>query len=235
MNEASKQALTVGREYYEKGDWEHAEERLRVVLETEDRFADVHNMLGVIAHSRGNFVAAERHLEAALAINPAYTEAALNLAVTYNDRGKYEEAKEVYAKLQAVPRTGAAATGLDSFARGHIANMHAALGNVYADAGLVAEAVEQYEQAVALCPSFADLRTRLGALLRSAQAFERAQEHYEAALASQPDYLPAMIQLGVTLMEIGDAKGAEKQWNAALKIAPSNAQAKMYLRVLRER
>jgi tetratricopeptide (TPR) repeat protein len=234
MDDATKQALSVGREYYEKGDWEHAEERLRVVLETEDRFADVHNMLGVIAHSRGNFVAAERHLEAAIAINPAYTEAALNLAVTYNDRGKYEQAKEVYAKLQAVPRT-AAATGLDSFARGHIANMHAALGNVYAESGLVAEAIEQYEQAVALCPSFADLRTRLGALLRSAQDFERAQENYEAALASQPDYLPAMIQLGVTLMEIGDAKGAEKQWNAAIKTAPNNAQAKMYLRVLRER
>ena len=32
----------------------------------------------VIAHSRGNFLVAERHFERALEINPSYTEAALN-------------------------------------------------------------------------------------------------------------------------------------------------------------
>ena len=32
-----------------------------------------------------------------------YTEAALNLAVTYNDRGKYEKAREVYARIQGAP------------------------------------------------------------------------------------------------------------------------------------
>src|SRR5579863_3390194 len=137
---------------------------LREVLAETDRYADVHDMLGVVAHSRGNFIAAERHFERALAINPTYTEAALNLAVTYNDRGKYEAAREVYARIKGRP--SGAVTGLDPFARGKLANMHADLAQAYADAGLPREAIGEYEKAVALCPEFADLRTKLGTLLR---------------------------------------------------------------------
>ena len=95
VNERIKQLLLLGREHYAKRELDKAEQMLRQVLDEEDRYADVHDMLGVIAHSRGNFIQAERHFERALQINPAYTEAAINLAVTYNDRGKYEKAREV--------------------------------------------------------------------------------------------------------------------------------------------
>ena len=56
MNERVKQLLVLGREHYAKREFEKAEQMLRMVLEEEDRYADVHDMLGVIAHSRGNFV-----------------------------------------------------------------------------------------------------------------------------------------------------------------------------------
>src|SRR5580693_9995106 len=115
MDERLKQLRLLGREHYAKREFDKAEPMLREVLESSDRFADVHDMLGVIAHFRGNFIAAERHFERALAINPAYTEAALNLAVTLNDRGKYEAAREVYSRIR-----GAADNSheLDPFARG---------------------------------------------------------------------------------------------------------------------
>jgi tetratricopeptide (TPR) repeat protein len=232
MDDSTKQNLALAREYYAKGDWENADPALRKVLEREDRFADVHNMLGVIAHSRGNYIAAEHHLEAALALNPAYTEAALNLSVTYNDRGKYDKARELYTRLQSVPRGSGGGQGIDPFARGRLANMHAELGEAYADSGLIEEAIEQYEQAVSLCPSFADLRTRLGSLLRDVHEYERAKTHYEAALASRPGFTPALIQLGITMMALGDAKAAESAWQEALTLDSSLAQAKMYLRVL---
>ena len=63
MNERVKQLLVLGREHYSKREFEKAEQMLRMVLEEEDRYADVHDMLGVIAHSRGNFLVAERHFE----------------------------------------------------------------------------------------------------------------------------------------------------------------------------
>src|SRR5258708_13041569 len=103
MDEHTKQLLLLGREHYERREIEKAEPMLRQVLEKEDRLADVHDMLGVICHTRGNFAQAERHFERALSINPAYTEAALNLAVTYNDPGKYEAAPQASPPLTAPP------------------------------------------------------------------------------------------------------------------------------------
>jgi tetratricopeptide (TPR) repeat protein len=230
MDERTKQLLVLGREHYAKREFDKAEPLLREVLEHEDRFADTHDMLGVIAHSRGNFIAAEKHFERALAINPAYTEAALNLAVTYNDRGKYEKAREVYARIQGTP--SGTKSGLDPFARGKIANMHADVGQAYADAGLPIEAITELEKAIDLCPHFADLRTKLGALLRDVNEPGRAKEQYEAAIATRPTFVPARIQLGVTLLAMGDAEGAAEQWNKVIELDPENSRAKMYLRML---
>ncbi len=230
MNERVKQLLVLGREHYAKREFEKAEQMLRTVLEAEDRYADVHDMLGVIAHSRGNFLVAERHFERALEINPAYTEAALNLAVTYNDRGKYEKAREVYSRI----KVGAAGTtaGLDPFARGKLANMHADLAQAYHDAGLVREAVREYEKAVGLCPHFADLQTKLGTLLRELNDLAGARRAYEAAIQAKPNYVPARLQLGVTLLSLGEPDGAEEHWKHVIALEPESSQAKMYLRML---
>lgn len=230
MNERVKQLLVLGREHYAKREFEKAEQMLRMVLEEEDRYADVHDMLGVIAHSRGNFLVAERHFERALELNPAYTEAALNLAVTYNDRGKYEKAREVYSRIKVGPV--GTAQGLDPFARGKLANMHADIAQAYADAGLPREAIREYEKATSLCPQFADLQVKLGTLLREVNDLPAARGHYEAALQAKPNYVPARLQLGVTLLALGEPTAAEEHWRHVISIEPENSQAKMYLRML---
>ncbi len=230
MDEHTKQGLLIGREHYQKREFDKAEPVLRQVLEKHERLADVHDMLGVICHSRGNFAQAEHHFERALSINPAYTEAALNLAVTYNDRGKYDAARQVYARIKGAP--SGTLQALDPFARGKIANMHAEVGQAYADAGLVREAIAEYEKAVALCPQFADLRTRLGTLLRETNDLPSARRQYEAAVAARPGYVPARIQLGVTLLSLGEAEAAAEQWQKALDLEPDNVRARMYLRVM---
>jgi tetratricopeptide (TPR) repeat protein len=230
MDEQTKQWLLLGREYYQKREFDRAEPLLRQVLEKSDRLADVHDMLGVICHARGNFPQAEHHFERALAINPSYTEAALNLAVTNNDRGKYEAARQIYARVRGMAVDGA--TTLDPFARGKIANMHAEVAQAYADAGLVHDAITEYERAVRLCPQFADLRTRLGTLLRQAGDLSRAREQYEAAIKARPSYVPARVQFGVTLLALGESDAAADQWRAVLELDAENVPARMYLRIL---
>jgi tetratricopeptide (TPR) repeat protein len=163
-------------------------------------------------------------------LNEHYTEALLNLSVTYNDLGKYEAARQVYARIKRSDD----GSPLDPFARGKIANMHADVAQAYADAGCPQDAIVELKKAVGLCPTFADLHTRLGSLYRDVGNLAAAREHYQAACASNPRYPAARVLLGVTLLTLGQPEEAAAEWREARAIDPDNKNAKMYLRMVDE-
>jgi tetratricopeptide (TPR) repeat protein len=231
MDDHLKQLLLLGREHYQQREFEKAEYVLRQVVGETDRFADVFDMLGVIAHGRGDFLAAERHFEKAVSLNPNYTEAQLNLMVTYNDLGKYDRAREVYSQIRHRGQPGAALT--DPFAKGKIANMHAEVGQAYLDAGMISEAIHEFERAIALCPEFADLRTRLAGLYRDSGNVELAKDQLCLALEHNARYAPARVMLGVLLLSAGDHDAAIREFESALAVDAENRSAQMYLRVSR--
>ncbi len=229
MDDHLKQLLLLGREHYEKREFEKADYLLKQLVQHTDRFADVFDMLGVIAHSQGDFVGAERHFEKAVSLNPNYTEAQLNLMVTYNDLGKYDSAREVYAQIR-----GRAAGGdgpADPFVMGKIANMHAEVSQAYQDAGMAAEAVVELERAVALCPTFADLRTRLATLYRDTGHLDRAREQLEIVKQHNPTYIQARVLLGVALLSAGEHEAAVGELRAVLERDPEHKSAQMYLKI----
>jgi tetratricopeptide (TPR) repeat protein len=228
MDDHTKQLLLLGREHYEKREFEKAEYLLKQVVDKTDRFADVFDMLGVIAHSKGDFTKAQQHFEKAIQLNPNYTEAQLNLMVTYNDLGKYEAAREIYSNIRS---RDAGDRRADPFAKGKIANMHAEISQAYQDAGMTIQAIEELEKAVGLCPGFADLRTRLGILLRDTGDAVRAREEFEAAKKANPKYLQARLALGVLLLSAGNRDEAKAEFNAVLEHDPDNKSAQMYLRI----
>lgn len=233
MDDRLRELLVRGREHYERHEYDRAEELFRELLSAAHahRFADVHNMLGVILHERGNFNGAAEQFEIAVLINPRYTDAIMSLAVTYNDQGRYEDAKQLYVRLRALQGKDG---GLDPFVRGKIANLHAGVAQAYADAGCRAEAIIELRKAVELCPAFADLQTKLGTLYRDGGELKLALEHYSFACAANPAYVPARVLLGVTLLAMGSANEAVAEWNQALAIDPHNKHAQMYLRMVEQ-
>ncbi len=230
MDERTKQLLSLGREHYDKREFDKAEHYLRQVLERDDaRFADVYNMMGVIHHDRGRFEEAQGCFEEALAINPNYTEAALNLAVTYNDLGRYDEAKKIYKA--ALSRGEEAPGQLDPFVKGKIANLHAEVAQAYVDAGMLPEAMHELRKAILLCPTFSDLRLRLANLYRQQGDLDAARFELEEAVDARPGFVPAHVALGVVLLALGDKDRALERWRAALEIDPENKAAAMYVRM----
>lgn len=230
MDDRTKQILALGREHYDKREFDKAEHYLRQVLERPEKYADVLNMIGVIHHDRGRFAEAQASFEEALAINPNYTEAALNLAVTYNDLGRYEDAKRVY---QAALHRGSDADGkLDPFVKGKIANLHAEVAQAYVDAQMPQDAMLELRKAVLLCPTFADLRLKLANLYRQAGDLDAARFELEEAVRVRPRFVPAHIALGVTLLAKGDPPAALVAWRKALEIDAENKAAQMYIRMV---
>jgi tetratricopeptide (TPR) repeat protein len=231
MDDALKQHLVLAREQYEKREYDLAERNLLEVLKLTDAYADVHNMLGVIHHDRGDFQEARKHFENAMRINPNYTEAALNLAVTYNDLGLYGDARKIYDGMLS-RGAGGGPRSIDPFARGKLANLHADVGQAYLDFGMLPEAAAEYRKALWLCPQFADLRTKLGSILRDMGQLDAAVREYEDALGYNPRYVPARVLLGVTLFSLQRRTEAEQQWKTALADDPENKSAQMYLRMV---
>ena len=219
-----------GRAHYAAGEYAEAVACLTEVLRGKAAYADVYDMLGVIYHHEGRLAEAEEMFRTALRLNPAYTEAALNLVVTCNDLGKYGEAKTIYeqamAAVQRAPRE------IDPFVKGKIANMHAEIGATYRAVGAFDEAVREYERALALCPTFADLRTELGKTLREMGELSTSIRELELVRAEQPRYAPGGVHLGLSYHAAGRHEDAAAQWRAVLEADPTNASARMYLTML---
>jgi len=228
MDDRVRQLLLLGREHYHRGDYDKAKELLGQVLEKSDRHADVHHMLGIIAHGAGALAQAQTHFEKAVLLNPNYTEAQLNLIVTYNDLGKYDEARKLYAQVRA--RTGA--SQVDPFVMGRLANMHAELSQAYADVGMVAEAIRELEKAVALCPHFADLQTHLGVMYRDTGDQLRASQCFQAAKQANPQYVPGLLALGTLLLSAGESEAARREFQAVVEVESENRLAQTYLKLI---
>ncbi len=230
MDKDIVQKLKKGREHYEAREYDKAEAYLVKVVDRGVRFADVMNMLGVIYHGQGRLALAESYFEQAMTINPNYIEAALNLAVTYNDLGQYRKARSLYRHISNI--RDAKPDKIEPFARGKLANMHANLAEAYAEVGDLSHAASQYREALELCPDFVDIRTKLGRTLRDAGRVEEACDELEKAKIAKPLYLPARFSLGITYLALGNRDLAKREWEAVLEADPSNTTAQMYLRMV---
>jgi tetratricopeptide (TPR) repeat protein len=232
VDDKLREALDVGRDLYGKREYARAEAYLVQLAQAKVPFADVYNMLGVIYHDASQFSKAQGCFEEALRINPAYTEASLNLAVTYNDMGRYAEAKDLY--LGALTSSTRPGGKLDSFTMGKLANMYADIAAVYVAAGAFDEAIAEFRRALGLRPTFIDIRTRLAQALRDAGRAEDALRELRAVLAQNPDYLPARVHYGLALFSTGDAAGAVRELEGLVEAHPDEKRARLYLDMIRD-
>ncbi len=230
MEETIGSLIGQGRKAYKAGDFVKAERLLAQAIEQgAQKYADVYHALGVIYHTWGQFGRARVALETALEINPCYVEAQLNLFIIYNDLGRYEDAARLME--QNAP---SAQTRVNNLTRGKIANLHAQVGDAYRSVGMSKEAAVEYQRALELCPSFADIRMRLVHALEDHGALDDALEQIRLVLLEQKNLLSAHIHLGLLLYRKGSRPAALEAFRAALEHHPGNERALAYIRMLEQ-
>jgi tetratricopeptide (TPR) repeat protein len=234
MDDRTVRLLQRGREDFRAGKYDKAEKALSPLARDRIPFADVYSMLGSICYQKGRLLDALALFDEALRLNPGYTEAALNLALTYNDLGKYDESKRVYQRMIA-SRKDSGGDNVDPFVKGKIANMHADVALAYEQAGLHEEAAQEYRRALGLCPQYVDLRTRLGSALRAAGNLAAAEREFAKAKKEHPNLVGPRLQLGMTFYAAGRRSDAAREWREVLAMEPANKFAKLYLRLISER
>jgi tetratricopeptide (TPR) repeat protein len=230
LSPAERRLYRLGVKSFERGDDEAALAQLSELALTRDGFADVHYMLGVLHERRDDVAGASRCLTRALRINPHYAEALLALAAVYERQGDFDRSREITERARS---TAPALEGrVDATTRGKLANLQAALGDAYREAGELGEAIAAYRKALDRCPTFHDIRLRLASALREAGLPQQARTELERLLRASPGLLDAAVQLGVVDYSLGRSEQAITRWREVLAADPARRDAAMYLRLL---
>ena len=161
--------------------------------------------IGDVFLENREFDEAAKHLRAALAIQPEYASALLNLAAVAQTQGDLAEAERLLRRSLELQDDAAA---------------HANLGNLLARQRRTAEALPQFEAAAKLDPGDASARHNFGAALLAAGRLAEAESAFRAALAIDPRHIRADFSLGQIHARRGEWREAEARWRALLSRQP---------------
>ncbi len=227
MNVSVRELIGSARERFASRDYYGALLCLEDLDGSARAYADVHHLRGLCLTMLERSDEALGEFARAIALNPRYVEAHLHRGLVLNQLGRNAEAAEAFEA--AVAAEGPAVAGLSGPVAARLANEHARLGEMYAEAGAVAEAIGQLRRAVELGPAFHDLRMRLARLLLEGGNPLQAREELAAILASRPDWIEARVQYGLARYLAGDVSGARDTWQQCLSERPDLERVNAYL------
>jgi tetratricopeptide (TPR) repeat protein len=182
----------------------------------------------------GNFVRAQEVIADSLEIDAEYDETWLLLGELHNRQGNLAEAAEAYERAVEVNPRQANVWSLLGEIYVHLnrpadaARAWVGLGDMYVARESFPEAIEAYNQAMTLDPSFPDAWAGLGDAYGRMSLFQEAADAYEQALALAPQAADAW-EVHRALAEVYDRMGqsspAVLHAQEALRLAPEEEQA----------
>ena len=219
--------LARARERFTLQDYYGALHLVDELIESGHSYADAHQLRGLALALLGYGERALAAFDAALAINPRYTDALIHRGIVLSDLGRTDEAAQSLARA-AAERNGRIGN-LTAPVAGRLANLHAELGEAYADAGLLEDAIREYRRALELGPTYHDLRLRLARHMLAAGHYLDARDELERVTAARPQFEDAGATLGLARYLSGDADGAREVWRACRARRPDDARLGAYL------
>jgi tetratricopeptide (TPR) repeat protein len=180
------------------GRLEEAATHFKRSLEIEPR-AEIYSDLGFTMARLGKSEEARADYEKALELDPKCGSAHFNLAVTFVQGGKFQEAESHYRQaLRGRPT----------------AETHNGLGYVLARQGRTDEAVAEFRKAIDVDPKFTPACNNLAEALVQQGKLEEAEQYYKRSLAEKPS-AAVHNALGVVLRQLGKTDEAAAQFAKA--------------------
>jgi tetratricopeptide (TPR) repeat protein len=217
---SARQLKDMGEKYMAAGDTGNA---LKYLTEAEQKRPDdpmIKFDLGLAYNQRGLQDQAILHLQQALKLKPAYPEALNALGAVYADRGQIELAQEAFQKALNDPF--------------YQTPQYAAfnLGKLYENKGDQERALNMYQQAVHLDPSYGLAWYRMGTILEALRRGDEARNAYGKAVSTAPDLAEAHLRYGVMSYQTGNMEAALLSLTRVVKLVPNTAmadEARVYL------
>jgi len=198
----------------------------------------VFSLLGNIYHRQGEFSRAIKNYKTALDINSKDVETAVNLALIYNDLGKYEQGAELYSQAISVMKemeTSKHSADSNENANSMFAAQHANLGELYLRYNRAEEALRELERALSLAPEAYKFYVELAECLSRLGKKDVAIKKLKFVKAKRPDIYEARVKLGHLMFLEGGIGPAVEEWDSVLKDDPGNVEAKMYIKMAQDK
>lgn len=208
--------LDLGLAQLREGKLDAAEESIRTACQLDPKLAGANMFLGIVNYQMHRLDKAREALKEAIALNDKNAEAEMWLGVVELADGHPERAVPPLDK--AAELTPNDLNVLDYRARAHTLvardsyaamyklapdswQVHRALGESYAEAGKTAEAIFEYQTALAMQPQNPDLYEALGNAYQKISKFVEAVQAYKQELQLSPNNMVALYNLGKIAIE----------------------------------
>ncbi|MBX3096014.1 MAG: tetratricopeptide repeat protein [Fimbriimonadaceae bacterium] len=230
------------------GEFNDSVSRFREALRLRPRFADVQFNLASALIKLGKYDEARQHLSSAIDINPNYAmarvrHAALMIRNGQNDDGWAEAQKAAEAEYirgehwdsaQAAAETGnwpAVSELLLALTPTRRVNLvdKVTEGDEAMRSNEFEKAMECYQSASDLAPTFPDIHRRLGEAKFMANDHDGAIASFQTALELNPSYADAWALLGVVYRRLGKESEATEAFRKATDVEPNHIIASLEL------
>lgn len=196
-------------------DYEAAEEHLHEALTINPRFARAVYEQGLLTYEQGNHDMGLKRLQQALSLEPSFRNEKFSRALQQHEKGQHERA---LATFEAVVEEESPVA------------VHARVADALYKRGLFLQAAEEYEKAIQLAPTYADLRCHYGLALHALGRIDESIEQYKKALEINPKYVAAQLHLAVTYRDTDQPELAQEAFRRVLELDPNNIIAKNNIR-----
>ncbi|MEM9195062.1 MAG: tetratricopeptide repeat protein [Myxococcota bacterium] len=215
----------LGLGHKAEGDLEAATSAFRHAVREDPSCTEGWVNLGVLERERGNIPEALANLRRALAIESDYVPAFHEMALAYLDDGA-----EDVANLQLVEVICRQAQLIDP----RYAPIYNTWGIAQVQQGHVVAALEKFERAFELDPSFYEAWMNFGQITLSFRGYEDAERAFGRALGLRPHSYDALIGRGVALRGLQRVEEAEALYLRAQRVNPDRAESWFNLGVLHQ-
>lgn len=203
--------ITLARLQVFAGDYDKAVENCQNALLRNANNPLAHAVLGWALSFQGKYGEAELEIKKALALDPnnALTHAYYaEVLINQGDYALFDQAAEESKRAQELDPT--------------LLETHRARGIVLLNTQNLAEAVQEFQAALAINKNIADLHLYLGITYKALQEYDLAQESLLAAYALNPENTIALTELSRAFFADGRYAQAAQYAEEAIKVDPSD-------------
>ena len=231
------------------------DDSIRVLSASKRLRAEDYALLGASYRAKGSFDTAATTMRRAVAMQPANSDFAYDLALTLIDAGKAAEAIRVLEAAAGKPEAKAkvfGALGMVRYINGNLvkaeqaytkaiqmepaaADFHASLGDVWFGAGDFRKAAVEYGAATHLNPADPGYHNKAGRNLLRLDQITAAAAEFKSALSIDPRDADSLFNLGKLAGAAGNTKEAVSLLERAVNSDPKNAHAHYQLSLAYQR